>query len=1105
MKSTRLFAIVSILSICGACNSDKIETDYCPDDPGKTMPGICGCGKSDFLSDGSLDLSCLVEDVNDLDMCPTDDAKKKPGLCGCGEPDRDKNGELRLECLASFDIDLCPDDKDKIVPGACGCGVPDVDEDEDGVIDCLKSCPADSQTDKMEPGVCGCNVEDSEENLKDSDEDGTVDCNDECPDDANKTKEGVCGCGIEDSEENVADNDGDGVINCLDGCPENSTKTKAGSAGCDAPDSDGDGADDSDEDCPWNPTITSKAADGEQSPDCNYKDGIFEIWSVNDFTRLNMEVEKNILLEEDFDAQYVPCTGSQFLKCDTKLENHAIVCKDGRYQSIPVVSCVDALESDTAQVVMTKGAVDGTGEPKAVFESCTIGAIKEICSDSSNKYACVPYKVDVGGNVLSGSRIEIQSCTGGCTAVEGVVTCASAAVPAEVAETAGVRGQPCDVTKYKDSCGNGLLYRCSNGMVNVIECMTDCVDATVGENKKICAPSGSEDIKYKIHAKIMQDLAFSDAYKVIFGSYINPTPVNLYRVELDGNGKTIIASREDKDNDTAVVRPLFETVHESYIHDLILNYDLSGKNGAALANNVVRSRIDKVDYKGNVKLTNSLFGENYGSFGGLINIAEKTSINHVHMNGNMMISATPGASVVYQTSDVFMDDFTADLDLLNNSSDAAGIIYIVGSGSQVSNAKLSIKYAQLSANLYGFANRIIENSGIGDIDMQFGEIIGLKTKENSFYGFAAAIPGVSDRFDTAGKLSLLIDNADIGQDFYGVAHTIKHLNADTHIDVKRVAANNIYGITGVLSGDIDQIDAQYGAFKANSAIYGVFNKLSGSDVSANRITLKAADTESVSNTYLVGNDINNENIASAKLTNIDVHFDSVSSDAFVGLVNTVHTNASSSVSMNHIRMDVDKVVSKRNSYLVAREIVSGADKTITLNSISGRFGHVDGAEVYPFSSIVSGGTTNPAVSISNVSVYADAYTHSAEKTSALFADSISVSSGVLAFSNIATSIRLTNCGLKGEDETPKPCAAYTALKFENSIAEGSKEMQSDKLFWFRRAENEVMTSLFAALKAIGDNAETESSLAATVEALGEGWTTLKIIEGEDSLEIPWLK
>jgi len=181
--------------------------DGCPADPGKTSPGICGCGVSDADSDGDG-----TEDCND--GCPFDVNKTAPGVCGCGVPDIDTDGDGTEDC-----IDGCPADPGKTAPGVCGCGVPDVDSDGDGTENCIDGCPFDAN--KTSPGVCGCGVVEI-----DSDSDGVCDGVDNCPASANPLQQDADADGVGDACDNCvnvvnagqADADADGVGDACDNC-----------------------------------------------------------------------------------------------------------------------------------------------------------------------------------------------------------------------------------------------------------------------------------------------------------------------------------------------------------------------------------------------------------------------------------------------------------------------------------------------------------------------------------------------------------------------------------------------------------------------------------------------------------------------------------------------------------------------------------------------------------------------------------------------------------------------------------------------------------------------------------------------------------------------
>ncbi|MFO8084917.1 MAG: thrombospondin type 3 repeat-containing protein, partial [Desulfobacterales bacterium] len=235
--------------------------DGCPDDPGKTEPGVCGCGVPDIDTDGDGVMDCF-------DNCPADPNKTEPGVCGCGVPDIDSDGDGFMDC-----IDGCPDDPDKTEAGVCGCGVSDADSDGNGLPDCVDQCyynwsPVvtlvfDASSDErvigyklyygkseefdtvidlgnntsydltdLESGVTYyfaataydgfVNESGFSEILVYTAPESTVDCDsvDGCPFDPDKTEPGVCGCGVPD-----IDTDGDGIMDCIDGCPADPGKT----------------------------------------------------------------------------------------------------------------------------------------------------------------------------------------------------------------------------------------------------------------------------------------------------------------------------------------------------------------------------------------------------------------------------------------------------------------------------------------------------------------------------------------------------------------------------------------------------------------------------------------------------------------------------------------------------------------------------------------------------------------------------------------------------------------------------------------------------------------------------------------------------------------
>jgi len=75
----------------GPSSCDGSGLDACPNDPSKTVPGVCGCGVAD--TDGDADGT-----PNCKDSCPTDPNKVQPGACGCGKAEGSCGGGDTSQC-----------------------------------------------------------------------------------------------------------------------------------------------------------------------------------------------------------------------------------------------------------------------------------------------------------------------------------------------------------------------------------------------------------------------------------------------------------------------------------------------------------------------------------------------------------------------------------------------------------------------------------------------------------------------------------------------------------------------------------------------------------------------------------------------------------------------------------------------------------------------------------------------------------------------------------------------------------------------------------------------------------------------------------------------
>ena len=221
----------------GTCNAD----DGCPNDPAKTVPGICGCGNvdTDLDSDGLCDDSDNCTDLSACNYAAADNAACDTPI-GCDTcSDATGTGTI-VDNDADDDgtcdsADGCPNDPAKTEPGACGCGNVDNDADEDGVCDSdeitgctdASACNYDSTpTTDTDNTLCTYTVDPCDTCSgatdgtgtvldNDADNDGTCDSADGCPNDPAKTAPGVCGCGNVDT-----DVDSDGVCDDNDLCTD---------------------------------------------------------------------------------------------------------------------------------------------------------------------------------------------------------------------------------------------------------------------------------------------------------------------------------------------------------------------------------------------------------------------------------------------------------------------------------------------------------------------------------------------------------------------------------------------------------------------------------------------------------------------------------------------------------------------------------------------------------------------------------------------------------------------------------------------------------------------------------------------------------------------
>lgn len=142
------------------------DGDLCTADSCNPATGCTTTPQPDSDGDGLCDLS---------DGCASDPGKTAPGVCGCGTADDDLDGDSVLGC-----IDNCP-----AVPNADQADLDtdgqgdtcDADDDNDGVDDVSDNCPMLANADQLDTDADGlgnaCDPDD--------DNDGVLDAADACP------------------------------------------------------------------------------------------------------------------------------------------------------------------------------------------------------------------------------------------------------------------------------------------------------------------------------------------------------------------------------------------------------------------------------------------------------------------------------------------------------------------------------------------------------------------------------------------------------------------------------------------------------------------------------------------------------------------------------------------------------------------------------------------------------------------------------------------------------------------------------------------------------------------------------------------------------------
>ena len=955
MRAVNKWTWISILAVTGACNSDPIETDFCPDDPDKTAPGICGCGIPDIDEQGNVNTRCLSTIITEIDLCPNDDHKKQPGLCGCGQPDFDSEGKIRTDCTGE---DMCPDDKSKTDPGICGCGVSDEDSDGDGVAD----------------------------------------CNDDCASDPDKIKPGICGCMKADTLESVQDSDGDTVIDCLDGCPLNADKTEEGAFGCDVSDSDNDGVKDVDDACPYNPNIQTLPEDADKS-ECNFveENGIkvFQVWSAGDFKTLQAEIDKR-LPDAPLNMMCNPAELTNTICIDT---NHKLTCVHDDIMDIDTYqlgSCTSCAQEVIPPEI--EGGEPTYGDYKCNLESAgnnldTIHLYQQ-CGDNMPRL-CAPTEQQSNPAtqlVCSNGIVTQNICYGGCDpATHSCRQCKG-----EPTTNGTIENQCCNVGEYEEKCNGTKVRRCIGGLVKTVSCMESCAPSFEGDASMRCIEADPVP-EPLFTVKLMNDIDLSAAYtKTIYDTCIvNWTPLNLYRITFEGNGHTIKATQNEQL--CAIAHPLFENIVDSRVNNLTLAYDLIGKPSGALATWAYHSEISKIGWKANARITNPFFGEKYNGFGGLISMARLTLISDSNVDSKITVESLGyhAAGFIYKGEQITVRDSSVNSPFFKCSAqDCSGVFGTLSGTNHILNFTTNIGqfvYGEGTAHASGFANTLSPETRVGNLNHKI-EIV------NQNYGTDGAFYGISQNPGAIfNALEISFDRVDINGSFTGIATTIDRITGKLAVTLGSVKSDKAisglgaildtavlksceihegslespatYGIGKSIAGKLHQCEINIDSIKAQNA-YGLGEELAeSSELNGCKITIKNVTGEETASGIgniagaLKGNEINVDTVQSTPgtaygmgLTYAPLENNTDATNSFE--IRQVLGNAAFGVAQT-IKQILPKdtyliheVNAEGNAFGVAEQILSNRNgATIAIDEVSSK-----SADVYGIASSMNGGS-----------------------------------------------------------------------------------------------------------------------------------------------------
>ncbi len=1112
MKKFNLIFIACLALAYTGCAEDP-KVDYCPDNPNKTVPGLCGCSVEDTDSNNNGVPDCFEDKIHhdSEDLCPDDPDKTEPGLCGCGTEDKDSNSDTIPDCIEEKinpqTIDKCPDNPDKTLPGICGCDKPDTDNDNDGIPDCLDKCPDDPEKvlpgicgcdesdeldeitglpsclmdeddlcpgdpDKTDPGVCGCGLADD-----DTDGDGTLDCFDQCPNDPNKVKPGVCDCGTPDDDLN-----NDGIPDCLNQCPDTSSKSFPGKCGCDTEDSpeniaddDGDGTINCLDECPNNAFLTKAGENGCEEFDTD-GDGVFD--SID-----TCPYNPNIT-EGDADCNYVETETGKVFQIWMLHDFERLASEKPGSEN---VACKPIPEGEENHIYQAGDCCD----PETAPLSCA--------SDTQLRTYC------------SDGIIVQELCPQGCNGT----SCKSCSSSANVT-SGGEEGACCSPATYIETCNeNGTVAKCVNYGVKYVKCEDSCFKMTEDNIKAFCQTPFDENL---IEAQVMTDLNFNE-YKNNAEAILDWTSIPLDHVHLNGDGHKIIAQKDE--NRFAINHPVFSDVKDSIISGLSIDFDVSGSPTSFFAENIEHSKINNIQINGSFSASSELEQRSTTAAIMALNTTDST-VNDIEFSGDIDVNGVNFYGLFSNVTDTKFDKLTiksnsfickytncsSTIGTLNGSSSYSDIIVDIDKW-DFQPLAYNIQYG-LMASDYGLGGKNVDihikNKEI-HAPVNYSPILDLMEYMGEMpYSFSYGVTATA--YAPIDTLALKVDNFKFDSVyFFGAFGTVGNYSfKNIDIQYPKFIVDLDYETITKLKDWYFYIYTYFFGFA--ETIYGTLEnvKLTVGDLKMPDSLFKKPNSDNYGYylyVYGFAGSVYNS------VHNVNVEYGDVHTGYFYGIGNVNRSTYNPIISDYHFHaksiLAIESVMGAINTFYTGKLLNSTflidymqGNQTGMFNTIN--YTSYDSVYYYP--------------ELTNVAFYGDMYTKSTNSSS--FIRSISVHSTQKKYfstDRVFTASRIqqfTKVDDSGKATDPVVNSALPAIANSMSYTDATSVNGITDLFFLKRGEEKAMptdnnfTTLVNPIQPT-DVPDVVNYLNENIEEDDLKWEIKEITENGETIKIPWLK